>query len=162
MHEPILLWCRRNNGASRTADSLCGWWGRSLPKQRETHTSVLRRETLTPLFLLSVDHSSRMMDYKRQSFFFSLHPAGWQPFLSLPLRIYAGPWSLHPKGHIKHNLGCFTMGWHEWKLFGTSIYFLFRIMNHAEYKLGNIVPLLWFNEFGGKDTLAMTARREKR
>lgn len=41
------------------------------------------------------------------------------------------------------------------------IFFSFRIMNHAEYKLGNIVAVLWFNDFGGKNISAMTARREK-
>lgn len=40
-------------------------------------------------------------------------------------------------------------------------FFSFRIMNHAEYKLGNIVAVVWFNMFGGKDISAMTAQREK-
>lgn len=39
--------------------------------------------------------------------------------------------------------------------------FSFRIMNHAEYKLGDIVAVVWFNKFGGEDISAMTARREK-
>ena len=49
-HEPILLWYRRNNGANRTANSLCGWRGRSLPKQRDTY---LRIEKGSPYFIIS-------------------------------------------------------------------------------------------------------------
>lgn len=155
MHEPILLWCRRNNGANRTVDSLCGWRGRSLPKkQRETHASAPRRETLTPALLHCVDYSRGMMNNKRQSVFCSLHPPAWQ-------RIYAGLWRLHPKGQIKHNLDSFTMGWHVWKLLNISLFFHLKTMNHDEYKLGNKVAVVWFNEFGGRGIAATATRREK-
>lgn len=100
-HGPILPWCHQNNGASRTADSRCGWWDRILPRQKDKNVTLGQscslQAAIAEWWIRSDGGFPSVFVTQHRS-----HLSGrcWTPDFS-------------PKGQLNHDLRC-LMGWREW------------------------------------------------